>query len=199
MQEEKEKWVELSPYGLARRNGGPEEHFFLLGDLRGDYVVSIPISESEKETIGYIEDPEKMRYSPSVMDVVGGLIRGFSIRVGNVHIVENRNRVFRAEIIFENDSRRVALETSVMVALVVAIRMGLKIYISQGLFSRVGERYTKEENGKECRFLIHQTPAIREGLVRHLEEELEEAVRNEEYERAGELKVKINNIKNTNN
>ena len=110
------------------------EPVLLLGEVDGDRCLPVFLRRAQAEVIAVgrrsEEDP------PLVQDVLVPVVEALGRTLEGVEITELRDGVFRAELIFDADTRVPARPSDV---LAVAVREGLPIAVAEAILDEVGQ------------------------------------------------------------
>ncbi|HVH21411.1 MAG TPA: bifunctional nuclease family protein [Pseudonocardia sp.] len=110
------------------------EPVLLLGEVDGDRCLPVFLRRAQAEVIAVgrrsEEDP------PLVQDVLVPVVEALGRTLEGVEITELRDGVFRAELVFDADTRVPARPSDV---LAVAVREGLPIAVAEAILDEVGQ------------------------------------------------------------
>jgi bifunctional DNase/RNase len=125
---------------------------------------------------------------PLTHDLIKNILDSVNKKVKYIEIEKVVDGVFYSNIVFE-DNEKIDARTSD--AIVIALTCNKDIFIDEKIIEKVGyfdERFNK--------VLVHEaTDDLMKNDINILEKNLKDAIENEDYEKASEIKEKINNIK----
>lgn len=211
--------IQVDIFGLSLSSsisGGG--YAIILKELEGERRLPIIIGQFEAQAIAFeLEGMHPPR--PLTHDLLKNVVEMFGYTVERVTISELRDSTFYAKIKFDAlDSEELDARPSDAIAL--AIKFGAPIYIMSYIMDEIGF-IPEYENGKEIKNKFSLEDGIRfpeakaqplkydnipdkpslsvkEKKLVELKSELEEAVTNEDYEKAAELRDEIKKLELSN-
>lgn len=166
----------------------------ILLNRSSNSVICVSVGEYEAKLIALSVDKKEL-LKPIMFDSFVNMIYYFGIELEYVLIDSFKDGVYGATVYCKSDKEKGVFNMRVSDAMNLALRAECPIYIYESLF---------EEVGFDAEFLIEQNPIKEEPDVcskvsdfnlEMLEEMLEDAVENEDYELAVLLRDKINEMK----
>lgn len=196
---------ELKLIGLSYSQSQLGSYVAVLSDLETNLKLPIIIKPLEAQKIAMELDSVNTP-SPSVYDIIVNMSHGFNINLSEIYIYSLMEGKFHTKLLFSDQVDETELECSVGDALALAIMYGSPIYADVDVLKKAGVFINddgtvvkKTEMDKEkLNFLSElqeESTNKRVVSIENLERMIEDAIANEEYEIAAELRDKINEIK----
>jgi bifunctional DNase/RNase len=165
----------------------------VLVDLEGIWRLPIIIGGTEAQAIAIaMERIEPLR--PLTHDLIKTLATSFAIEVVEVEIYNFKEGVFHAKLIALQDSRQVEIDSRTSDAVAIALRFDCPIFCQDFILKENAITHHEEKllgladldgDGDE------EIDEPEELSVQELQVALEEALQNEDYERASQLRDEI--------
>ena len=174
--------VELEVMGVTRRAYEANAYALLLKEKNGQRVLPLVVGVSEAQAIA-VRLEGVMLPRPITHDLMVSVFHAFGIMPAYVEIYDFENGVFYAHLHLMNSETEMDLESRPSDAVAVALRTGTPIFTTRRLLDKGG--YVPDEDGVPQRENA-DTP-IEELSTARLQQLLNQAVENEEYERAAEI------------
>ncbi len=208
--------LEVKPIGITSSPESPNAYALILKEVFGTRGLPIIIGPFEAQSIAMelegIEPPRPMTH-----DLMKNIILNLEAKVSEVFINDLRDGTFYARIIFDFPPIEIDARPSDAVAL--ALRLKAPIYVSSELFDQAGinltQRFSEQEQEERERDifssededydsddfdLFRQTQKEQEktqkpkSRIEELQELLEKAIREENYEQAAKIRDEIKKI-----
>jgi len=131
-------------------------------------------------------------------DLLKSLLEAFDITLTEVYINELRDGTFYAKLIFEEVNLEIDVRPSDAIAL--AVRCNAPIYVSADILDETGLYPPGDDNDDDLKLMNrpHQQQQKKDAKpksrLEYLEEQLDKAIQNEDYERAAELRDEISKL-----
>lgn len=182
-----DKKIRLKILGITFSQVQAGAYALILAEENGVRRVPIIIGTPEAQSIAiYLEGLKPPR--PLTHDLFISLTQALEIPLEEVYIYKYEDGIFYSEMIFERDARQIRIDSRTSDAIAIAIRTQSPIYIKQDILQEVGvimdEDIFQEEGEAE-------TPTAENAFdsmtLEELKEELNEAINQEDYEKASFL------------
>jgi len=189
--------VKIEILGLSSSQSQTSGSFALvLGETEGERRLPIIIGMFEAQAIAL--EIEKIKPNrPMTHDLFKSFAHGFDFDIKEVIISDLREGVFFAKIVCGNGEKEVEVDARPSDAIAIGIRFGVPFYTFEKVLSEAGiiltdeeevaeeieEQVTVEKPGKE---------RIQDYTLDKLKEMLDEALNNEDYEKAAKIRDEIN-------
>lgn len=196
---------ELKLIGLSYSQSQMGSYVAVLADLETNLKLPVIIKPLEAQKIA-MELDRVNTPSPSVYDLVINLSDSFNINLNEIYIHTLMEGKFYTRLIFSDQVDDAELDSSVGDALALAIMYGSPIYASLDVLKKAGVFINddgtvvqKSDMDKDkldfLDELEKESKNDRIVSIENLEKMIEDAIANEEYEIAAELRDKINELK----
>jgi uncharacterized protein len=192
--------IRLNILGLSVSQTQSGAYALVLSEENGDRRIPIIIGPVEAQAIAIqLEGLKPPR--PLTHDLIKNIAQAFNIVLLEVVIHKLEEGIFYSELLCEMDGREVRIDSRTSDAVALALRFRCPIYTTEDILKKAGivlegDETRQSETGKttEKPGSSGSTPFARYTL-QELEEMLNEAVHNEDYEKASVLRDEINNRK----
>ena len=208
--------IRLSVVGLSYNQIHDGAYALILAEEGGNYRIPVIIGAPEAQSIaiiiGRVVPPR-----PLTHDLFSGFAHAFGIVLKNVFIYNYYDGVFSATMTFvDKDGREVEIDSRTSDAIAIAMRTDAPIFTTPEILHTAGFRLENEGPGtgiasghnsagnkieirwKEPKSTIKSNqnsgriPKLQNFAIEELEQLLQQAVVEEEYEKASEIKAIIN-------
>lgn len=194
--------VQLVVLGLSASPASNNAYALILKELDGDRRLPIIIGAFEAQAIA-LEMEGVVPPRPMTHDLIKAMIDSFGAALSEVYINNLQDGTFYAQLIF--DSLGVELDSRPSDAIAIAVRCNAPIFVSAEILEETGimpqgeeQEAAAEEQEEEFPFSkspeaaapIQQSSAPRTKLE-ELQEALDKAIREENYETAAKLRDQI--------
>ena len=188
--------VRLNVAGVTYSQVQNGAYALLLAEDGGYYRIPVVIGAAEAQSIavklGGIVPPR-----PLAHDLMASTYHAFGINLDEVFIYRFSDGVFQSELHLSSDDRSVVLDSRTSDAVALALRTGAPIFTTREILYATG--FKSEKKGAEADDdAAHGEISLDRYTVEELEKMLRRNVRNEEYERAAEIKKIIDEKLNRN-
>ena len=160
----------------------------ILKELKGDRTLPIVIGEYEAQSIALgLEKIKPPR--PITHDLTLSLLKTLGAEIQRIIITELKENTYYAIIVLNHLGESHEIDSRPSDAIAIAVRDEIPIFVADEVLLQ--DSYTSdqvenvEEGGKE----------MKENYLEKLQTELDDAVNNEEYEKAAKLRDQINKYK----
>ncbi len=170
----------------------------ILRELNGNRRLPIIIGAHEAQAIA-IELESLKPPRPLTHDLVKSIIEALEATISEIVITELKDGTFYSKIYLETITGTIEVDSRPSDAIAIAVRMGSPIFVENSIMNEASFEVEAEEEEKDPVSQIQsQTtqPALsREERLKQLSEQLEESIKNENYEIAARLRDEINQLK----
>lgn len=184
--------VKISIQGLISSKTTIRTFALLLGEEAGTRRVTIIIGPMEAESIALqlqgIKSPR-----PLTHDLLINALSAFNIQLLEVNIHRFENGIFYSELLLLSNEKTVTVDARTSDAIALAVRVGCPVFMDQTIFNEFAiemEETTSEPKEGE------QQETEEEATLEDLQEQLKQAIANEQYEEAARLRDAINSKTN---
>ena len=198
--------VRLEIIGMTYSESSTGAYVLILGDRNSHLRLPIVIGGAEAQSIAVgIERQKNSR--PLTHDLFVKFADTFFINIKEVVINRFRDGVFYAMLVCEHDGQLTMVDARPSDAIALAVRLNCEIYAYETVMEEAGiemedeSEETREESEKikdesgEIEVENGASTPFSTQNIEELEEQMQEAIENEDYERAALLRDKINAMK----
>jgi hypothetical protein len=192
--------VELEIGGISYSYSQSGAYTLILSESGGKRKLPIIIGQFEAQSIAV--EMEKMKPArPLTHDLFRSLSLSFNIKLNEVIINKFEEGVFHSILIFEKENQIHTIDSRTSDAVALAIRFNCPIYTSEEILNEVGVIFDEQiddkndENSDETDEPLNPASIFSSLSIEELESMLNEAVENEDYELASQIRDEINKRK----
>lgn len=182
--------IKLKVLGLSYSMSQAGAYALILADEQDLHRIPIVIGMPEAQSIA-IQLEKMQTQRPLTHDLIKHLANALHATLKEVFIYRLDAGIFYSELLFEAGEQQVRLDSRTSDAIALALRYDCPIYAVPEIVEKAGILVTQEASQTEV--LESKALHTKEGMAeaysaQELTRMLEEAVRNEEYERASQLR-----------
>ena len=184
--------IELTILGLSYSQTQTNSYALILGEVNGKRRLPIVIGHFEAQAIAL--ELEKMKPSrPLTHDLFKNFADTFAISIEEVIINKFQEGIFYALLVCNDGIKVQQIDSRTSDAIALAIRFGSPIYTYEHIMAQAGITYEDEESEQTAfeRPVEEVESEFSAFSMEELEEELQKAVDNEDYEKASLLRDEI--------
>ncbi len=188
--------IELKIIGLSYSQTQSGAYALVLSEKKGTRRLPIIIGGFEAQSIAI--ELEKMKPSrPLTHDLFKTFVEAFEVSIREVLIYNLVEGVFYAKIICEREGNIVEIDARTSDAIAIGIRSSCPVYTFEHILSSAGIQLEDELGAdgqvQELEEEIQENAnELTQASSEQLEELLQEALKDEDYERASEIRDEIN-------
>jgi bifunctional DNase/RNase len=187
--------VKLEIVGLSYSQTQSGAYALMLAEVGGKRSLPIIIGGFEAQAIA-IELEKMTPTRPLTHDLFKSMALAFDISVREVVIYNLSEGIFYAKLICEKDGIRSEIDARTSDAIALAVRFKCPIFTFENILSSAGIPMDEHPDFEEKEEEVEQNKQVDSGMssltVEELENQLNEAIENEEYERASKIRDEIN-------
>ncbi len=195
--------VELEILGLSSNHSQSGSFTLILGETGGKRRLPIVIGMFEAQAIA-IEIEKIIPNRPMTHDLFKSFASNFEYTIDHILISDMREGVFYAKITCKSSFKKVEIDARPSDAIAIAVRFEAPIYCSKGVMSEAAIEFTEEDekrekeasssskSGQGAQEKKKASEALKDFSLDKLNQLLEKAIGNEDYERAARLRDEIN-------
>jgi len=187
--------VKLKLIGITFSQVQAGAYALILAENEGARRVPIMIGTPEAQSIAiYLERLRPPR--PITHDLFIALTKATNIRIKEVFIYKYEDGVFFSELIFDDGTKEIHLDSRTSDAIAIAIRVNADIFIAEEIMSEVSIELEEEEIIEGIEDNPKNTDLTLDKMnIDELKKALEEAIAMENYEKASSIRDIIKKLK----
>jgi len=192
--------VELEISGISYSYSQSGAYTLILSESGGRRKLPIIIGQFEAQSIAI--EMEKMKPTrPLTHDLFRSFAQSFNIKLNEVFIHRFEEGVFHSMLVFEKENQIHTLDSRTSDAVALAIRFNCPIYTSEEILNEVGVIFDEQAEdisdteSEEPDMSKNQTSGLSALSLDELETMLNEAIENEDFELASQIRDEINRRK----
>lgn len=190
--------IELEILGLSSSQSQSGSFALVLGETIGNRRLPIIIGMFEAQAIA-IEIEKIVPNRPMTHDLFKSFANSFNFAVEEIVISDLKEGVFFAKIVCSNSGRTLEIDARPSDAIAIGLRFDVPIYTFESVLSEAGIVLTDEESEKEGQTAeqpYRENKPFKEQLKDlssdRLQSLLDEALKNEDYEKAAQIRDELN-------
>ena len=190
--------VQLDIKGISYSQTQTGAYALLLSDLRGDKQLPIVIGAFEAQSIAIALEKDIKPPRPLTHDLFKNFSDCFEIKITKVIIHKLVDGIFYASLICKNGEKEKTIDARTSDAIALALRFQAPIFTYQNILDKAGvqlsassSRTQKEKPSKSAETEIKSGFDLKSLSLSDLKKLLEDAVQNEEYEKAAQIRDEI--------
>ncbi len=193
------KLIELEILGLSSNHSQSGSFTLVLGEVGGSRRLPIVIGMFEAQAIA-LEIEKIIPNRPMTHDLFKSFASGFNFEIEKIVITDMKEGVFYAKIQCKSNVNEAEIDARPSDAIAIAIRFGSPVFCTEKAMSEGAvEHYEVEKDEKENppkssspKFTTKKEPSLKDFSLDKLNQMLDKAITNEDYERAARIRDEIN-------
>ena len=191
--------IQLEIIGMSYSQSQSGAYALILGEKNGKRRLPIIIGGFEAQSIA-IELEKIKTPRPLTHDLFKTFASSFDIRITEVVINKFSEGVFHAILICTDGKKEMEIDSRTSDAIALALRFGCPVYtyesimVAAGILMEEDQESTKPEKSEE-EAPVPEKVSYSEHSLTELQQMLQSAVENEEYEKASRIRDEINKRK----
>lgn len=188
--------IKLEIIALSSSQSQQGSFALMLGEEGGNRRLPIMIGMFEAQAIAIVIESIKPA-RPLTHDLFRVFADNFEYTVEEIYINDLREGVFYSQIIASKDGETVKIDARPSDAIAIGLRFGVGIYTNEVIMSEAGIVLSTPEEDEQAP--VAKAPKkkslpeqLRDATFEQLKEMLDEAINNEDYERAAIIRDEIN-------
>ena len=178
--------VELTVMGITYNPVQNGAYALLLREVNGPHRIPIVVGASEAHSIA-VRLENMMPPRPLTHDLMNSVLHAYGISVEEVMIYEFSEGVFKSQLTLNNGKCEISLDSRTSDAIALALRTNARIFTTPEIVKKTGI-YMEEDKGE----VVHKSQRNPDDYsIEELKQQMQQAVDEENYERAAEIKQLI--------
>ena len=187
-------FVQVDIVGLSTSPSSGGAYALVLGEIEGNRRLPIIIGAFEAQAIALeLENIQPPR--PMTHDLLRDLFETVGAEILDVVIDELREGMFFAKIRFVHTGDEGQLDARPSDAVAVAVRVGAPIYVAPSVLDEAGIPTEEEGVSALTRTEVEEEASPPKSRLKQVEDQLEKAINEENYELAAKLRDEIQRMK----
>jgi bifunctional DNase/RNase len=194
-----EKLVELEILGLSSNHSQSGSFTLVMGEVEGSRRLPIVIGMFEAQAIA-IEIEKIIPNRPMTHDLFKSFANSFNFEIDRIVISDMKEGVFYAKIQCHNESSEVEIDSRPSDAIAIAVRFDSPVFCSEKVMSEASIEFSEEEKKEEKsspktgaqKVSSKKENSLKDFSLDKLNQMLEKAITNEDYEKAARIRDEIN-------
>ena len=187
-------FVQVDIVGLSTSPSSGGAYALVLGEIEGNRRLPIIIGAFEAQAIALeLENIQPPR--PMTHDLLRDLFETVGAEILDVVIDELREGTFFAKIRFVHTGDEGQLDARPSDAVAVAVRVGAPIYVAPSVLDEAGIPTEEEGVSALTRQEVEEEASPPKSRMKQIEDQLEKAINEENYELAAKLRDEIQRLK----
>lgn len=185
--------IELEVIAISHSFHQMQQFTVILGEANGQRRLAIVIGHFEAQAI-FVSIEKMAPARPLTHDLIRNICDGLGITIKEVLINNLMAGIFYARLICEKDGQIVEIDSRTSDAIALALRFNCPIYTYESIMEQASILFEDPDENPEGTRATSSTPAkptSQSFTVEELESQLEEALAQEDYERAARLRDEI--------
>ena len=193
--------IELEILGLSSNHSQSGSFTLILGEVEGRRRLPIVIGMFEAQAIA-IEIEKIIPNSPMTHDLFKSFSSNFGFAIEHILVSDMREGVFYAKIVCHSATKRVEIDARPSDAIAIAVRFDAPIFCSTAVMSEAAIEFSEEDEKKEQESTSKSSSSsvtnkksdtsLKDFSLDKLNKMLDQAITNEDYEKAARLRDEIN-------
>lgn len=186
--------IKLKVLGLSYSMSQTGAYALILSDEIDSHRIPIVIGMPEAQSIA-IQLEKLQTQRPLTHDLIKTLADGLKASLKEVFIYRLDSGIFYSELLFESPMNMVKIDSRTSDAIALALRYECPIYTTSEIMGRAGIAVTEDKRDEQLAIhsnetVAHHTEPVKtqEYSIQDLTRMLNDAVKNEDYERASHLR-----------
>ena len=193
------KKIQLNILGLSYSQTEAGAYALILSEENGHRRIPIIIGGSEAQAIA-IQLENMIPARPLAYDLLLNLANSFYISLVEVYIHKLEEGIFYSELVFDNGIDTVHIDSRTSDAIALALRFHSPIYTNEEVLKSGGITFDHDDTDEDPKETEESSSpseskevSITEMTDQELEDKLLEAISNEQYEKASEIRDELKN------
>ncbi|UJP64379.1 bifunctional nuclease family protein [Mongoliitalea daihaiensis] len=191
--------IELEILGLTSNHSQSGSFTLVMGEVGGTRRLPIVIGMFEAQAIA-IEIEKIIPNRPMTHDLFKSFSSNFNFKIDHILISDMREGVFYAKIICRSGSKIVEIDSRPSDAIAIAVRFDSPVYCISKVMEEAGLESNDEEEKKKEESKVSSrksessksSDGLKDFSLDKLNQLLEKAIHDEDYERAARIRDEIN-------
>lgn len=183
--------VKLKVMGITYSQIQNGAYALVLAEENGERRIPIIIGTAEAQSIAirleHLTPPRPMTH-----DLFASFAQGFGIRLREVFVYHYEEGVFSSELLFDDGTRQIRIDSRTSDAIAIALRTQSPIYTTEKIINEAGIIFQEEPSeNKSEEYSTPKRKRYEEYSIEELKAQLEKAIQTEAYEKAALIQQEL--------
>ena len=184
--------IELRVNRISYSQNQSGAYAMILDEIKGKRKLPVVIGEFEAQSIAVALDKEIKPHRPFTHDLFKNFAFRFDIAIKRVIITKLVDGVFYSSLICERDKIEEIIDSRTSDAISLALRFQAPIYTYEHVLEKAGIVLDKDDVPQKGSLIDEiSEPEFKDLSIQELERAIKKAVKNEDYEKAAQLRDEI--------
>jgi bifunctional DNase/RNase len=184
--------IELRVNRISYSQNQSGAYAMILDEIKGKRKLPVVIGEFEAQSIAVALDKEIKPHRPFTHDLFKNFAFRFDIAIKRVIITKLVDGVFYSSLICERDKIEEIIDSRTSDAISLALRFQAPIYTHEHVLEKAGIILDKDDVPQKGSLIDEiSEPEYKDLSIQELERAIKKAVKNEDYEKAAQLRDEI--------
>lgn len=184
--------IELRVNRISYSQNQSGAYAMILDEIKGKRKLPVVIGEFEAQSIAVALDKEIKPHRPFTHDLFKNFAFRFDIAIKRVIITKLVDGVFYSSLICERDKIEEIIDSRTSDAISLALRFQAPIYTHEHVLEKAGIVLDKDDVPHKGSLIDEiSEPEFKDLSIQELERAIKKAVKNEDYEKAAQLRDEI--------
>ncbi|MEK9530916.1 MAG: bifunctional nuclease domain-containing protein [Flavobacteriaceae bacterium] len=184
--------IELRVNRISYSQNQSGAYAMILDEIKGKRKLPVVIGEFEAQSIAVALDKEIKPHRPFTHDLFKNFAFRFDIAIKRVIITKLVDGVFYSSLICERDKIEEIIDSRTSDAISLALRFQAPIYTHEHVLEKAGIVLDKDDVPQKGSLIDEiSEPEFKDLSIQELERAIKKAVKNEDYEKAAQLRDEI--------
>lgn len=184
--------IELRVNRISYSQNQSSAYAMILDEIKGKRKLPVVIGEFEAQSIAVALDKEIKPHRPFTHDLFKNFAFRFDIAIKRVIITKLVDGVFYSSLICERDKIEEIIDSRTSDAISLALRFQAPIYTHEHVLEKAGIVLDKDDVPQKGSLIDEiSEPEFKDLSIQELERAIKKAVKNEDYEKAAQLRDEI--------
>lgn len=192
--------IQVDILGLSTSPSSGGAYALILNETGGNRRLPIIIGTFEAQAIALeLENIKPPR--PMTHDLLRNVIQSFDTFVKYIFINELKEGTFFAQIVYDHQGEEVTQDARPSDAIALAIRFSAPIFVAPEVLNEAGIISEEMEKETAAAYKEAKAPVTSQGKettedkIKNLEKRLKNAIKDEDYEKAAQIRDELNKLK----
>lgn len=182
--------IELKIFGLSYSHSQSSAYALILGEKKGNRRLPIIVGGLEAQAIAI--EVEKMKPArPLTHDLFKTFAEIYNVEVKEIIINRFHEGIFYSILVCDDGHQEIEIDSRTSDAVAIALRFNCPIYTYEQVMSVAGVIMDSDEDHKQSETTEEKDSEFQNLNVKELQEALNQAIENENYEKASVIRDEI--------